>query len=93
LISVLLGRYAATTKGESRWILNPHAREHHRVTVLVLLDEQNGAMNQMRVVRRVGGHRFAIRQDSQILLKAMVVEHPSSLIAAVHRLLMVNHQE
>ncbi len=92
LISVLLGRYKATTKGKSRWILNPHAREHHRVTVLVLLDEQNCAINQMRVVRKVGGHRFVIRQDSEILLKAMVVEHPSSLIDAVHRLRMLNQQ-
>jgi len=86
LISVLLGRYAATTKGESRWILNPHAGEHHRVTVLVLLDEQNGAIKQMRVVPRVGSHSFAIRQNSEIVLKGMLVERPSLLVDVANRI-------
>ena len=81
-----MGRYAATTKGESRWILNPHTGEHDRVTVLVLLDAQNVAIKQMRVVRRVGGHRFAIREKSKTVLKGMIVEHPSHLVDVANRI-------
>lgn len=86
LISVLLARYRPTRKGQARWIVVPHGMEHHRVTVLVLLDETNSGIKQMWVLPRVGARRFALREQSETPLRAIPFNTASELIDAIWKL-------
>ncbi len=86
LISILLARYRPTLKGETRWIVIPHIKEHHRVTVLVLLNKTNTGIEEMRVFARLGRRRFAVRPNSDVLAKAVVVEQASELVEAVNNM-------
>ncbi len=91
LIAVLLGRYEPTSKGEPRWMMSPHPKEHHRVTVLVLLNAKNCAIEQMRIVPSVSRHKFALRENTERLQKAIILEHPASLVDGIHRIRLLSH--
>jgi hypothetical protein len=85
LISVLLARYRVTSKGEARWMVVPHEKEHQRITVLVLLDEANSGIKQMWLLPRVGPHRFALRENGKVLSKAVAFNNPSELLGAIRK--------
>ena len=85
LISVLLARHRATRRGEARWIVVPHKKERHRMTVLVLLDESNSAVSQMWVFPNVSMRRFTLRPNGKEFQGGIALNNPAHLIDTVRQ--------
>jgi hypothetical protein len=83
LIAILLARYQLPTRGEARWIVDPHPRENGRTTVVALLDERNLNITRLLVFARFGAHTKTLRQDSELLKAGIVVDHHRHLLNAL----------
>jgi DNA invertase Pin-like site-specific DNA recombinase len=87
LIAVLIARCYPTRGGVMRWFVIPAKNERKRATLLVLLNEQNTSVAQLRVFRNMRIQREArqVREGSKWLQSGIPLDNLSNLMEVVQQ--------
>ena len=87
LISIVLARCCPAKTGPMRWFVESPKNERKRVTLLVLMNEGNTAIAELRVFRRMSipGSDIRVREGSKWLQAGILLERASDLLTATRQ--------